>query len=62
VERGQPDGPLIGAWEVARRSGNGGEGGGGQNSGVERARAQGVGNGEGAGMSAVRRGELLALL
>jgi hypothetical protein len=45
VERGEPDGPLTGAWEVARRPGDGGEGGGGRNSGAEHALAQRVGNG-----------------
>jgi hypothetical protein len=45
VERGEPDGPLTGAWEAVRRSGDGGEGGGGRNSGAERARAWRVGNG-----------------
>jgi hypothetical protein len=57
----EPDGPLTGAWEAERRPGDGGEGSGGQNSGAERARAQRVGK-WGAGMGAVRRGELLALL
>jgi hypothetical protein len=45
VERGEPDGPLTRAWEVVRRLGDGGEGGDGRNSDVERAWAQGVGNG-----------------
>jgi hypothetical protein len=45
VKCGEPDGPLIGAWEVARRPGDGGEGGGSRNSGAECARAQRVGNG-----------------
>jgi hypothetical protein len=30
VERGEPNGPLTGAWEAVRRPGNGGEGGGGR--------------------------------
>jgi hypothetical protein len=47
VERGEPDGPLIGAWEAVRRPGDGGEGGGGQNSGAERSWAQRLGNGGG---------------
>jgi hypothetical protein len=34
VERGEPDGSLTGAWEVVRRSGDGGEGGGGRNFGA----------------------------
>jgi hypothetical protein len=45
VECGEPDGPLTGAWEVARRPGDGGDGGGGRNSGAEHALAQRVGNG-----------------
>jgi hypothetical protein len=47
VERGEPDGPLTGAWEAVRRPGDDGEGGGGQNSVAEHARAQRVGNGGG---------------
>jgi hypothetical protein len=47
VERGEPDGLLIGAWEVVRRPGDGGEGGDSQNSGAECARARRVGNGGG---------------
>jgi hypothetical protein len=47
VERGEPDGPLTGAWEAVRWPSNGGEGGGGWNSGVERARARRVANGRG---------------
>jgi hypothetical protein len=61
VEHGEPDGPLTRAWEAVRRSGDGGEGDGGRNSDAERAQARRVGNG-GAGMSAMRRGELLTLL
>jgi hypothetical protein len=45
VERGEPDVPLIEAWEAVRRSGDGGEGGSGRNSGAEHARAWRVGNG-----------------
>jgi hypothetical protein len=45
VERGEPDGPLTGAWEVVRRPGDGGDGYGGRNSGAECARARRVGNG-----------------
>jgi hypothetical protein len=47
VERGEPDGPLTGAWEAVRRSSDDGEGGGGRNSGAEHARAWRVGNGGG---------------
>jgi hypothetical protein len=47
VERREPDGPLIRAWEVVRRTGDGGEGGSDQNFGAEHARAQRVGNGGG---------------
>jgi hypothetical protein len=45
VERGQPDGPLTGAWEVMIRPGDGGEGGSGRNSDVEHSQARRVGNG-----------------
>jgi hypothetical protein len=45
VERGEPDGPLTGAWEAVRRPGDGGEGGGDRNSGAKRAQARIVGNG-----------------
>jgi hypothetical protein len=45
VERGEPDGPLMGAWEAVRRPGDSGEGGGGRNSGAEHARPRRVGNG-----------------
>jgi hypothetical protein len=61
VERGEPGGPLTGAWEAVRWPGDDGKGGGSRNSGAEHAQARRVGN-EGAGMSVVRRGELLALL
>jgi hypothetical protein len=44
VERGEPDGPLTGAWEAVRRPGDGGEGGGGRNFSAERTRARRVGN------------------
>jgi hypothetical protein len=47
VERGEPDGPLTGAWEAVRRPEDGGEGGGSQNSSAEHAWAQRVGNGGG---------------
>jgi hypothetical protein len=43
VGRGELSGPLTGAREAVRRSGDGGEDGGGQNFGAERARAQGAG-------------------
>jgi hypothetical protein len=43
VGHGKLGGPLIGAREAVRRSGDGGEGSGGQNSGAECARAQGAG-------------------
>jgi hypothetical protein len=45
VKRGEPDGPLTGAWEAVRRVGDGGEGSGGRNSDAERAQARRVGNG-----------------
>jgi hypothetical protein len=44
VERGEPDGPLTGAWEVVRRPGDGGEGSGDRNSDAEHAQARRVGN------------------
>jgi hypothetical protein len=47
VERGEPDGPLTGAWEAVRRPGDGGEGGGGWISGAECAQASRVRNGGG---------------
>jgi hypothetical protein len=45
VECGEPDGPLIRAWEAVTQPGDGGEGGSGQNSGVEHTRSQRVRNG-----------------
>jgi hypothetical protein len=45
VERGEPDDPLTGAWEVVKQPGDGGEGGGGRNSDAERALYQRVENG-----------------
>jgi hypothetical protein len=53
VGRGELSGPLTGAREAVRWPGYGGEGGGGQNLGSREM---------GAGMSAVSRGELFALL
>jgi hypothetical protein len=44
---GEPHCPLTRAWEAVRLSGDGGESGGDQNSGVGRAQAQRVGNGAG---------------
>jgi hypothetical protein len=47
VGRGEPDYPLSGAWEAARRLSDGGEGGSGQNSSARHAQAQRVGNRDG---------------
>jgi hypothetical protein len=60
VERGEPDGLLTGAWEAVRRPGDGGEGAAVRTPVRSALRLEEWE--KGAGMSVVRRGELLALL